>query len=114
MQTRWQSFNFVKCKRDAEHPSIIPVESTTNHQAPREGPMTRARARAIETEVNSFLFDLHWNSHENWVQPQRETLCIHRYQRDGRRKLAGSHKQPRREKEELQDTPQVPAPSTPE
>lgn len=41
--------------------------------------MTRARARAIETEVNSFLSELPLDSHENWLLPQRETLCILRY-----------------------------------
>nr|XP_020163657.1 uncharacterized protein LOC109749076 [Aegilops tauschii subsp. strangulata] len=40
---------------DAEHPSIIPMDTTPTHQAPC-GPMTRARARAIENEVNSLLF----------------------------------------------------------
>ena len=42
--------------------------------------MTRARARAIEIEVNSFLLELHSNSHESWVLPQTEVLCIFRYE----------------------------------
>ena len=32
---------------DAEHPSIIPMDSTSTHPTPR-GPMTRARARALD------------------------------------------------------------------
>ena len=46
----------------------------------RRGPWTRARARAIENEVNSFLFELHSNSFESWVLPQTEVLCMIRYQ----------------------------------
>ena len=46
--------------------------------------MTRAHARATETEVDSFLFKLHSVSYESRVLPQIETLCLVRYQGDDR------------------------------
>ena len=64
---------------DAEHPSIIPMDSTATHPTP-QGPMTRARARALETEVTSLLSQFPFDSHETWLLPQTETLCILRYQ----------------------------------
>ena len=42
--------------------------------------MTIARTRVIETDVNSFLFELHSVSHESRVLPQIEMLCLVRYQ----------------------------------
>ena len=42
--------------------------------------MTRARARALETKVTSLLSQLPFESHETWLLPQTETLCILRYQ----------------------------------
>ena len=42
---------------DAEHPSVIRMDLPSPHQVPR-GPMTRARARALETEVTSLLSDI--------------------------------------------------------
>ena len=44
------------------------------------GPMTRARARALETEVTSLLSQFHFDEHETWLLSQTETLCILRYQ----------------------------------
>ena len=41
--------------------------------------MTRARARALETEVTSLLSLRHFDSHENWLLPSSETLCILRH-----------------------------------
>ena len=63
---------------DAEHPSIIPMDSTSTTLAPR-GPMTRARARAIQSEVNSLLVELPFDPFETWLLPQTETLCVLRY-----------------------------------
>lgn len=48
--------------------------------------MTRARARAIENEVDSLLFEFHSDSHENWVLPHKDMLCILGYQGDDREK----------------------------
>ena len=42
--------------------------------------MTRARARALDTEVTSLLSQFHFDEHETWLLPQTETLCILRYQ----------------------------------
>ena len=64
---------------DVEHPSLIPMDSTITRQAPH-GPMTRAHARNIENEVTSFLSEFHSISHENWVLPQTEVLCMIRCQ----------------------------------
>ena len=41
--------------------------------------MTRARAKAIEDKVNSLLSELHLPTHETWLLPHTETLCVIRY-----------------------------------
>ena len=41
--------------------------------------MTRARAKAIEHKVNSLLSELPLSTHETWLLPQTETLCVLRY-----------------------------------
>ena len=64
---------------DAEHPKFIPMDLPSSHQVP-SGPMTRSRARALETEVTSLLSQFHFDDHETWLLPQTETLCILRYQ----------------------------------
>ena len=66
---------------DAEHPSIIPMDSTSTTLAPR-GPMTRARAKAIEDKVSSLLSELPLSMHETWLLPKSELLCMIRYQED--------------------------------
>ena len=38
--------------------------------------MTRACARALQTEVTSLLSQVHFDAHETWLLPQTETLCI--------------------------------------
>ena len=63
---------------DAEHPSIIPMDTTSTTQAP-SGPMTRAGARAIQSEVNSLLVELPFDPLETWLLPQTEMLCVLRY-----------------------------------
>ena len=40
------------------------------------GPMTRARAKAIEDKVNSLLSELPLPTHETWLLPHSETLCV--------------------------------------
>ena len=42
--------------------------------------MTRARACAIQSEVNSVLVELHFDPLETWLLPQTEMLCVLRYQ----------------------------------
>ena len=64
---------------DAEHPKVIPMDLPSSHQV-HSGPMTRARARAVETEVTSLLSHFHLDTHETWLLPQTETLCILRHQ----------------------------------
>ena len=44
------------------------------------GPMTRARAKAIEDKVNSLLSELPLYMHETWLLPKSEVLCMIRYQ----------------------------------
>lgn len=41
--------------------------------------MTRARARALETEVTSLLSHFHFDTHETRLLPHTDTLCILRY-----------------------------------
>ena len=43
------------------------------------GPMTRARARAIENVVNSILVECPFYPLETWLLPQSELLCVLRY-----------------------------------
>ena len=69
-----------KTTSDAEHPSIIPMDSTPTYQAPR-GPMTRARAR-VETKVNSFLVYMHMDTSGTWLLPHQNTLCLLRYEEE--------------------------------
>src|SRR3954465_5792772 len=57
------------------------MDLSSSHQVP-SGPMTRSRARALETEVTSLLSQFHFDEHETWLLPQTETLCILRYQGD--------------------------------
>ena len=64
---------------DAEHPKAIPMDLPTSPTTPL-GPMTRARARAIENEVNSLLVELSFDPLETWLLPQTEMLCVLRYQ----------------------------------
>ena len=40
------------------------------------GPMTRARAKAIEDMVNSLLSELPIPTYETWLLPHAETLCV--------------------------------------
>ena len=47
------------------------------------GPMIRARAKAIETKVNSLLSELPLSTYETWLLPQAETLCVIRYLEEG-------------------------------
>ena len=64
---------------DAEHPKFIPMDAPTPPTAPF-GPMTRARAKAIEDKVNSLLSELPLSMHETWLLPKSEMLCMIRYQ----------------------------------
>ena len=68
---------------DAEHPTIIPMDVSTSSATPL-GPMTRARAKAIEDKVNSLLSELPLSTYETWLLPHAETLCVIKY-------LEGSH-----------------------
>ena len=51
--------------------------------------MTRARARTIENEVDSLLLEFRSESHENWVLPHKDMLCILGHQGDDREKEKG-------------------------
>ena len=57
---------------DAEHPTIIPMDASTPPTTPL-GPMTRTRARALETEVTSLLSQFHFDAHEPWLLPHMDT-----------------------------------------
>ena len=67
---------------DAEHPSLILMDVPTSPSTTL-GPMTRARAKAIEDKVNSLLSELPLSSYESWLLPQEETLCVIRYLEEG-------------------------------
>ena len=44
--------------------------------------MTRARARALENEVTSFLSDITYNPLETWLLPKSDMLCMIRCQEE--------------------------------
>ena len=71
----------LKYAYDVEHPTVIPMDLPSSHQVPR-GPMTRALARALETEVTSFLSDISYDPLETWLLPKSGMLCMIRYQED--------------------------------
>lgn len=60
---------------DVEHPTDIAVDPLPRPSVP----MTRARARAIEVEVTSLLFELFMHLDETWLLSQTGTLCVFRY-----------------------------------
>ena len=89
--------------RDAEHPTDI----TPSHQATK-GPMTRARARAIEHEVTSLLYDSLFDVHGTWMLPQSEILCMIRYNgnEDGLEDARSGERQAWKERGEAADKAQ--------
>ena len=56
---------------------------------PTSGPMTRARAQAIGTEVVSLLSQIHYDTHETWMLPKNGALCIVRYEGGDQRQEEG-------------------------
>jgi hypothetical protein len=77
------------------------MDTSPPHQA-SSGPMTRARARAIENEVNSLLYDFHMDMDGTWMLPHKGTLCIIRY--DGvDRQEAKDHRQGQEESRQGQE-----------
>ncbi|KAM3272722.1 hypothetical protein ACQJBY_042676 [Aegilops geniculata] len=75
---RWSSMEAL----DAEHPTVIPMDVSTSPTTAL-GPMTRARAKAIEDKVNSLLSELPLSTHASWLLPQAETLCVIMYLEEG-------------------------------
>ena len=66
----------MACKHiDTVYPRAIPMDPPSPPQVP-QGPMTRARARAFETEVTSLLALLPYESCETWLLPQASVLCV--------------------------------------
>ena len=49
--------------------------------------MTRARSRAIQSEVNSLLVELPFDPLDTWLLPQTEMLCVLRYQESNQGEL---------------------------
>ena len=94
---------------DAEHPKVIPMDLPSSHQVP-SGPMTRARARALEIEVTSLLSQFHFDAHETWLLPQMDTLCILRYNGESKEQGQEEEEDGREdgEEEELQEISQPP------
>ena len=66
---------------DTVYPRAIPMDPPSPPQVP-QGPMTRARARAFETEVTSLLALLPYESCETWLLPQASVLCVLRCEGD--------------------------------
>ena len=73
--------------------------------------MTRARARALETEVTSLLSQVHFDAHKAWLLPQTETLCILRCQgvsHEEAKEQGESEGEDGREEEEMRKKLQAP------
>jgi hypothetical protein len=66
---------------DAEHPTSIPMYTTTTPQAP-SGPMTRPQAYAIGHKVNPLLNASPFHSCETWLLPNARTLLVLRNRGD--------------------------------
>ena len=66
---------------DTVYPRAITMDPPSPPQVP-QGPMTRARARAFETEVTSLLALLPYESCETWLLPQASVLCVLRCEGD--------------------------------
>ena len=64
--------------------------------------MTRARARALETEVTSLLSDISYDPLETWLLPKSEMLCVIRYQEDPPEDAHEDGQDPKSTKEENQ------------
>ena len=94
---------------DAEHPKVIPMDLPTSTTTPL-GPMTRARARALETEVTSLLSQFHFDEHEAWLLPHMDTLCILRYNGEANEQGQEEEEDGREDEEEegLQEKSQPP------
>ena len=72
---------FPKGGDDAEHPTIIPMYTSTTPQAPK-GHTIRPRPYAMGHKVNSLLFEPYLPTYETWLLPHAWTLCILRLIRD--------------------------------
>ena len=99
---------------DAEHPKVIPMDLPSSPQVP-SGPMTHARARALKTEVTSLLSQFPFETHNTWLLPQTETLCILRYQgtsheeaKEQGRMMEGEEREDEEEKEQDRACPDDP------
>ena len=57
------------------------MDLPSSHQEPR-GPVIRARARALENEVTSFLSDITYDPLETWLLPKSDILCMIRCQEE--------------------------------
>src|SRR6187399_789596 len=66
---------------DTVYPRAITMDPPSPPQVP-QGPMTRARAKAFETEVTSLLALLPYESCETWLLPQASVLCVLRCEGD--------------------------------
>jgi hypothetical protein len=69
-------------RSDAEHPTVIPMYTTTTPQAPR-GHTIRPRAYAIGHKVNSLLSEPSLFACETWLLPQTYVLCMFKNQEEG-------------------------------
>ena len=64
--------------------------------------MTRARARALETEVASLLSDISYDPLETWLLPKSGILCMIRYQEDPPKNVHADGQDPKSTEEESQ------------
>ena len=67
---------------DAEHPTIIPMYTTSTLQAPR-GHKMGPQLYAIGHKVNSLLSESSLSTCETWLLPQTCVLCMTRNQEEG-------------------------------
>ena len=66
--------------------AVIHMDSTTTHQAPR-GTMSRARACAMETEVNSLHYEIDMDMDGTWMLPHQSVPCVTRYEDELRQEV---------------------------
>ena len=86
---------------------VIPMEPPSP-QVP-SGPMKRARARVLETEVTSLVIDIPYDPRETWLIPQSGLLCVLRYQESNQVEVAMQDKH----QEHVDDLPSPEGPEQP-
>ena len=78
---------------DEDIPTLSPIEDVAVQDKPNEvriGPMTRARAKLLEQQVNSLLLDYDVSDYESFILPKSMHVCILKFV-DNTNAIGGDH-----------------------